>query len=140
MFAEKSQTRNLRKTLHQILGLRHTFEFEVVGEGAVRYLSLTALSRVTMLGNIGARPGMKLSIQINLFSTQFRSWLLQTDIIKTVCRRMTEPDHYQNLDLMFSFSSPKFKGIISTSLSQHKLARPIFSIKSISNRLPTPAM
>lgn len=64
---------------------KSTFTFEVTGGDAAWYLSLTALSLAMMSGKIGARPGTKLKTQINSFSIQLRSWLLQTDIMKTVC-------------------------------------------------------
>ena len=64
----------------------NTLIFEVAGADAIRYLSLIALSLAMTLGKTEAKPGIKLSIHINSFSIQLRSWLLQTEIMKIVCR------------------------------------------------------
>lgn len=78
------------KKLDKIRWMTHmswlnTFRFEATGKDAFIYLSFTALSLTIRLGKTEAKPGIKLSIQINSFSIQLRSWLLQTEMMKTVC-------------------------------------------------------
>lgn len=91
------RNRKIRKWLDRRLGkllkmdecpvqFRATLTFEDTG-AAVRYFSFTALSLEITLGSTDAKPGMKLRTQINSFSIQLRSWLLQTEMMKTVCRR-----------------------------------------------------
>lgn len=52
-------------------GLRSTWELE--GVGGLRYFALTVCILAMRLGKTGARPGTKLSTQINSFSSQSSS-------------------------------------------------------------------
>lgn len=61
-----------------------TFALGATWDGAFRYLDLTALSLAIRPGKIDENPGTKLSIHINSFSIQSRSWLLQTAMMKMV--------------------------------------------------------
>jgi len=78
----------------------NTFIFEATGKDAFIYLSLTALSLTIRLGKTEAKPGIRLSIQINSFSIQLRSWLLQTEMMKTVCRRKEKKGSQNTLSIM----------------------------------------
>lgn len=65
---------------------KYTLMFDVTGRGAAMYLAFIACSLAIILGRVEANPGIKLSIHINSFSIQSRSWLLHTDMMNTVCK------------------------------------------------------
>lgn len=72
---------------HVILQLMCTCLFGEIGWGAFRYLSFIARRLAVTLGNTEAKPGMWLRTQINSFSIQSRSWLLQTEMMNIVCKK-----------------------------------------------------
>lgn len=56
---------------------------------AAKYLSFIEWSLGMRLDRIESKPGTKLSTQSSSFSTQWRSWLLQMEMMKIVCRWST---------------------------------------------------
>ena len=68
----------------QLIG---TCLFGETGLGAFKYLSFIARRLAVTLGKTEAKPGMWLRTQINSFSIQLRSWLLQTEMMNSVCKK-----------------------------------------------------
>jgi len=60
------------------------------GAGAI-YFSFISRSFAVRSGNAELKPGTRPSTQINSFSIQLRSWLLQTEIMNTVCQKSNQP-------------------------------------------------
>lgn len=68
---------------------RSTLIFEGAWGLVAKYSSFIEWRLATILGKMESKPGTRLSTQISSFSIQSRSWLLHTEMISRVCRRLT---------------------------------------------------
>ena len=86
---------NIQKNVETLINMLHcsTWIFGETGWGAFRYLSFIAWRLATKPGKTEAKPGIWLRTQINSFSIQSRSWLLQTEMMNNVCQRTKKSAH-----------------------------------------------